>query len=1124
MTHASLCNETYENTLWLQGPKCNKMRSLAIAALVFLAFGGVLSAQVQFKITTSSLPSATLGIAYSAQLQSTGGIGSVTWSICTDCPPMGNLPAGLSLDGNSGLISGTPTALGTFSFDVQATDSQLNTVSAILSIAVSPCKPNLSPASPLPSDDVSTPYIQIQFLATGCPGSFTYTALPVSPFNSNSLPPGLKLSTNGFLNGTPTSAGTFSFLLTVTDQNSQQTQIQYSITIDPLPTITTSSPLPNGPVGAAYSQQIAATGGVPPYIFGMNNNPPGITMTASGLLNGTPTQAGTYNFTIGVTDSLNGRTSSPFQVTFATTVSQVQVAPLSLTFNADLNGDRPPTQAISVVPASGATPPVNFHLVIDNGQNSTQAPIWINANPANGTAPAGLVVSANQGNLGAGTYPARIQVVDSGGLATDVSVTLNVASTAQQLTVAPTMLNFGARSSTPGNLVENLVVSNGGAGSLGFTTSVVGKSSWISSVTSGSSTTANNQPVFVQVQVNTNGLQVGAYHDAILLSSAAGNTQIPVSLFVAASGPILAVNTTGVLFQAVGGGGSTATRIIKILNLGDPSSTVNWNATLVSGSNWLNLVSSSGTATSTTPGVLTLALAPNATQLTPGPYYAIVKITDSASMNSPQYVTAVLNLQPSTAAPAPDLAPAGLFFTTVAGGSAPPTQQIQVNTSSATPVMFDAATTTIPIAAWLNVTPASSSASGQTPGSVSVAVDPTGLAAGIYTGDVNVSIGSLLQSVNVTFVVQPASSSSALSNSVGRFRPQAAGCAASKLAITETGLANNFAVPAGWPATLIVQLNDDCAAPVTNGSVVASFSNGDAPLNLAGDSLGNYSSTWQPGAVNANMVVTLNATAPSLPAATAKLYGGIAANPTPPPSIAPGGTLNNLNPVVGAPLAPGTIAQVYGSGLAPVAVSPGVLPLPTTFDNTFALVGPAQAPLYFLSSGQINIEIPNEATATQQLPIVLSVNNALTLPLMLDIVPTTPGVLSSNDGPTPPNVQNGAHIIAQHSADFSLVSSSNPAKPGEYLIMYAVGLGATNPSVASGAATPASPLHPATMQPTVTVGSQPSTVAFAGLSPFFVGLYQINFQVPTSAASGELEVDVTQNGVAANPTLLPVSH
>jgi uncharacterized protein (TIGR03437 family) len=667
--------------------------------------------------------------------------------------------------------------------------------------------------------------------------------------------------------------------------------------------------------------------------------------------------------------------------------------------------------------------------------------------------------------------------------------------------------------------VENLVLSTTGGPPLGFTTSVAGKSSWITSVTSNSSTTSQNQPVFVQVQVNTGGLKEGSYNDAILVSSTAGNATIPVSLFVAASGPILAVNTTGVLFQAVAGGGSSATRTVKILDLGDPTSTVNWSASLNTGSNWLNLVTSSGTVTSTTPGALTLALASNATGLAPGAYYATVKIVDTNAKNSPQYVTAVLNLEASGSALPPDLSPGGLFFTTTAGGLAPAAQQVQVNISSAATATFAAAVTTTPNGTWLSVTPASGSASGSTSGSISVSVNPTGLVAGIYTGNVNVSSGSLLESANVTFVVQPAGSGGA---AIPGFRPEVTGCTASKLAITETGLDNNFSVPAGWPATLIVQLNNDCAAAVNNGSVIASFSNGDAPLNLAGDSLGNYSATWQPGAINSNMVVTLDATAPNLAAARAKLYGGIATNQTPPPTLSPNGTVNNLNPAGGAALAPGTIAQVYGSGLASESVSPG-LPLPTTFNNTFALIGPVQAPLYFLSSGQINLQIPNEATATQQLPIVLSVNNAVTLPLMLNIVPAAPGILSANDGPTPPQVQNGAHLIAQR-ADGSLVSSTNPAKPGETLVMYAVGLGATNPGVGSGAVTPDSPLHSAVVQPTVTVGSHQAAVAFAGLTPGYVGLYQINFQVPAGASTGNLEVDVSQDGVAANPTVLPVAQ
>jgi len=91
-------------------------------------------------------------------------------------------------------------------------------------------------------------------------------------------------------------------------------------------------------------------------------------------------------------------------------------------------------------------------------------------------------------------------------------------------------------------------------------------------------------------------------------------------------------------------------------------------------------------------------------------------------------------------------------------------------------------------------------------------------------------------------------------------------------------------------------------------------------------------------------------------------------------------------------------------------------------------------------------------------------------------------------------------------------------------VMYLVGLGATDPSVASGTSSPSSTLAKVTDTPTVTVDALPASVAFAGLTPGFVGLYQINFQVPAGAHSGEVEVDVTQNGVAANPTLLPISQ
>src|SRR5262249_20338289 len=94
----------------------------------------------------------------------------------------------------------------------------------------------------------------------------------------------------------------------------------------------------------------------------------------------------------------------------------------------------------------------------------------------------------------------------------------------------------------------------------------------------------------------------------------------------------------------------------------------------------------------------------------------------------------------------------------------------------------------------------------------------------------------------VTYIVAPVSAAAAKSDHAAR------GCAPSRLSVTETTLPNLFSVPAGWPQPLSARLADDCGAPVLNGQVVASFSNGDPPLALKLHDLTNgiFSGTWRP--------------------------------------------------------------------------------------------------------------------------------------------------------------------------------------------------------------------------------------------------------------------------------------
>jgi hypothetical protein len=352
----------------------------------------------------------------------------------------------------------------------------------------------------------------------------------------------------------------------------------------------------------------------------------------------------------------------------------------------------------------------------------------------------------DQGAMLVGNYSGRIRVLDTSNNPTDVAVALSLANVAAQLEAAPRDLHYAARIQAPGTLEQIIVVRNsGGGGSLSFTTSVVGGSPWIASVTPSAGQTAHNTPVFLRVRVNTQGLQVGSYHDVIRLASAGGNVDVLVSLFVANSGSILGVDITGVTFHGQQGDGYSHAQTVRVLNLGDPGTTVNWGADMLNGEGLVSIGPASGTATPISPGTLTLT--PNASSLGVGGHYELVRISAPGSLNSPQYVVVVVDEASGSAPALPDPTPVGLFFTAAAGGSAP-AQQVNINASSTSP--FQAATSTADGANWLSASPASGSA-----GALSIAVNTAGVARGMYIGEEEISISDTVVAVSVTFVVRP---------------------------------------------------------------------------------------------------------------------------------------------------------------------------------------------------------------------------------------------------------------------------------------------------------------------------------------------------------------------------------
>jgi hypothetical protein len=247
-----------------------------------------------------TLPAGQVGVAYSQQITSSGGTGTVVFTVLS-----GTLPAGLTLT-SGGLLAGTPTTAGSSTVVIQATDGNgcpgVITYTIVIAAATCPVITLTPPA--LPTGQVGVAYSQ-QITASGGTGTVVFTVL------SGTLPAGLTLSSGGLLSGTPTTAASATVVIQATDGSGCPGVITYTIGIvaATCPVITLSPPtLPNGTVGVAWSQTLTGSGGTGPYSFGLTAGtlPPGVTLTQAGLLgllSGTPTASGTSTFTIRVTDA-----------------------------------------------------------------------------------------------------------------------------------------------------------------------------------------------------------------------------------------------------------------------------------------------------------------------------------------------------------------------------------------------------------------------------------------------------------------------------------------------------------------------------------------------------------------------------------------------------------------------------------------------------------------------------------------------------------------------------------------------------------------------------------------------------------------------------------------------------
>ncbi len=265
-------------------------------------------------IATNALPPANQSQPYTTVLSATGGTGVYAWSVTA-----GSLPAGLALSA-AGELAGTPTAYGTDTVTLGVTSGTQN-ITKVFAIAVTPSLAITT--ATLPDGTVGEPYAD------------TLDALGAGPtanwgVASGALPAGLTLLSSGVLSGTPTTAGTSDFTAQV-NSGTQSATRALSVTIVAALVLNTAS-LPNGTAGNPYAQTLSASGGTGTYTWSVSAGalPAGLSLSAAGVLDGTPATPSTSSFTLRVTSGAQSRERA-----FTVQISSADAASVEITPPAD---------------------------------------------------------------------------------------------------------------------------------------------------------------------------------------------------------------------------------------------------------------------------------------------------------------------------------------------------------------------------------------------------------------------------------------------------------------------------------------------------------------------------------------------------------------------------------------------------------------------------------------------------------------------------------------------------------------------------------------------------------------------------------------------------------------------
>jgi len=888
-----------------------------------------------------------------------------------------------------------------------------------------------------------------------------------------------------------------------------------------------SSPLGNGPFNATVTLTPSSGGGaaatinvqyqpgstVPPSTLTVTPSPsnPAYTLTLTYTTNGTlPQQTVSVSGATSYSASLTSDTSSSMQLTPVGQIQGSQLLTVQLMSTAATLATGTYFGTV-VINATSGQATINVTINVNGGSagNLVVSPGSLTFSYQTGglvtsippetlvtTSPAGATFTATAtsdagwlflGTPSLGNIPGYLQVyavVPQAGLAAgSYSGTITITSGSLSQTITVQFL-------ISGNPVLVPTVSGTGAGTVLFNVQngvVTPSSQMVALLASDHSAVTGlalaSVPSFATVDLTgTNltitpiaGLTGAVYSGSVVVVSNLANGQIAIPVIVVGStgGTTgLTLSQSSFVFQALVNGPAPSSQTLNVTASGSTPFT----ATSSSNAPWLS-ISPSGSLL--TPQTLTVSVNPAAAGSVAGTLAGSISLTANGVT---QTLSVTLQLSNSTGGGNVTTDQSSLSFTVQAGSAAPTPKTLVVSNAvtGTAGILYSVSTST----SWLSATPSQAT----TQSVVSVSVNPAGLAAGTYTGNVTITpTGGTAVSIPVTFTVQPAATVTASPTSL-TFTYRVGGDAPAAQTVQTSG--GTFTTQASSDGNW---LSVSPATGSTGSSITASVN--PAGLN-AGTRSGTITVTGAQGVAGTVVIsVTLSITAP-LPTITQVVNGAsfLATG-----SVAPGEFIT----LSGTALGPTTPLTAQVDSLGKIA---------TLLGGVQVLVNGFAAPLIYASGTQVSAVVPYEMTRYlgTSVPVLLRYLGQGSNGVSVSVAATNPGIFTQNSAGTGPGAFN---------ADFSLNGPNNPVSKSGTVTFFLTGEGQTNPPGVTGTVNSATENAPSPVANiSVSIDGQAATYAYAAGVPGAVeGVMQLNVQIPATARSGDLPVVVFIGGTPSQP-------